>query len=53
MGAHYCPGASLAKFEIELIFNAIAGVMPDFDAAAHPRGSGPAGSSAASTARGR
>jgi cholest-4-en-3-one 26-monooxygenase len=29
MGVHYCLGASLAKLEIELIFNAIADVMPD------------------------
>ncbi len=28
-GAHYCLGASLAKLEIGLIFNAIADAMPD------------------------
>jgi cholest-4-en-3-one 26-monooxygenase len=28
-GAHYCLGASLARMEIELIFNAIADHMPD------------------------
>ncbi|HLK01071.1 MAG TPA: cytochrome P450 [Streptosporangiaceae bacterium] len=29
MGAHYCLGASLAKLELELIFTAIADIMPD------------------------
>ena len=29
LGTHYCLGASLAKLEIELIFNAIADAMPD------------------------
>jgi cholest-4-en-3-one 26-monooxygenase len=29
MGAHYCLGASLAKMEIGLIFNAIADAMPN------------------------
>jgi cholest-4-en-3-one 26-monooxygenase len=33
MGVHYCLGASLAKLEIELIFNAIADAMPDIHAA--------------------
>jgi cholest-4-en-3-one 26-monooxygenase len=28
-GTHYCLGANLAKLEIELIFNAIADVMPE------------------------
>ncbi len=28
-GAHYCLGANLAKLEINLIFNAIADVLPD------------------------
>ena len=28
LGTHYCLGASLAKLEIELIFNAIADAMP-------------------------
>jgi len=36
MGAHYCLGASLAKLEIELIFNAIADVMPDIRSAGTP-----------------
>jgi cholest-4-en-3-one 26-monooxygenase len=36
MGVHYCLGASLAKLEIELIFNAIADVMPDIHMAGQP-----------------
>jgi cholest-4-en-3-one 26-monooxygenase len=36
MGVHYCLGASLAKLEIELIFNAIADAMPDIHAAGAP-----------------
>jgi cholest-4-en-3-one 26-monooxygenase len=36
MGVHYCLGASLAKLEIELIFNAIADVMPDIHAIGRP-----------------
>ena len=36
MGAHYCLGASLAKLEIELIFNAIADIMPDIHEAGAP-----------------
>jgi cholest-4-en-3-one 26-monooxygenase len=36
MGVHYCLGASLAKLEIELIFNAIADVMPDIHAIGKP-----------------
>jgi cholest-4-en-3-one 26-monooxygenase len=36
MGVHYCLGASLAKLEIELIFNAIADAMPDIHAAGRP-----------------
>ncbi len=36
MGVHYCLGASLAKLEIELIFNAIADVMPDIHKAGEP-----------------
>ena len=35
-GAHYCLGASLAKMEIGLIFNAIADAMPDIRLAAEP-----------------
>jgi cholest-4-en-3-one 26-monooxygenase len=35
-GAHYCLGASLAKLEIELIFNAIADAMPDIRMAGDP-----------------
>jgi cholest-4-en-3-one 26-monooxygenase len=36
MGAHYCLGASLAKMEIGLIFNAIADAMPDIRQAGEP-----------------
>jgi cholest-4-en-3-one 26-monooxygenase len=36
MGAHYCLGASLAKLEIGLIFNAIADAMPDIHKAGEP-----------------
>jgi cholest-4-en-3-one 26-monooxygenase len=36
MGVHYCLGASLAKLEIELIFNAIADAMPDIHAVGTP-----------------
>jgi cholest-4-en-3-one 26-monooxygenase len=36
MGVHYCLGASLAKLEIELIFNAIADVLPGIHAAGTP-----------------
>ncbi|HEY1626417.1 MAG TPA: cytochrome P450 [Streptosporangiaceae bacterium] len=36
MGVHYCLGASLAKLEIELIFNAIADAMPDIHSAGKP-----------------
>jgi cholest-4-en-3-one 26-monooxygenase len=36
MGVHYCLGASLAKLEIELIFNAIADAMPDIHAMGTP-----------------
>ena len=35
-GAHYCLGASLAKLEIGLIFNAIADAMPDIRQAGDP-----------------
>jgi cholest-4-en-3-one 26-monooxygenase len=35
-GAHYCLGASLAKLEIGLIFNAIADAMPDIRRAGEP-----------------
>jgi cholest-4-en-3-one 26-monooxygenase len=35
-GAHYCLGASLAKLEIGLIFNAIADAMPDIRQAGTP-----------------
>jgi cholest-4-en-3-one 26-monooxygenase len=36
LGTHYCLGANLAKLEIELIFNAIADVMPDIAKAGDP-----------------
>jgi cholest-4-en-3-one 26-monooxygenase len=36
-GAHYCLGANLARVEIDLIFNAIADVMPDITKLAEPR----------------
>jgi cholest-4-en-3-one 26-monooxygenase len=36
MGAHYCLGASLAKMEIGLIFNAIADAMPGIRQAGQP-----------------
>jgi cholest-4-en-3-one 26-monooxygenase len=36
-GAHYCLGANLARMEIDLIFNAVADVMPDIRRAAGPR----------------
>ncbi len=36
LGVHYCLGASLAKLEVELIFNAIADVMPDIRKAGEP-----------------
>ena len=35
-GAHYCLGASLAKLEIGLIFNAVADAMPDIRSAGAP-----------------
>ena len=35
-GTHYCLGASLAKLEIELIFNAIADAMPGIAKAGDP-----------------
>ncbi len=36
LGTHYCLGASLAKLEIELIFNAIADAMPGIAPAGDP-----------------
>ena len=36
LGTHYCLGASLAKLEIDLIFNAIADAMPDIAKAGDP-----------------
>ncbi len=35
-GAHYCLGANLARMEINLIFNAIADVMPNIQQLAEP-----------------
>jgi cholest-4-en-3-one 26-monooxygenase len=35
-GAHYCVGANLARLEIDLMFNAIAEVMPDLRQVAEP-----------------
>jgi cholest-4-en-3-one 26-monooxygenase len=35
-GAHYCLGANLARLEIDLIFNAIADVMPDIHEVSEP-----------------
>ena len=36
LGTHYCLGASLAKLEIQLIFNAIADAMPDLTRSGDP-----------------
>ncbi len=36
-GTHFCVGASLAKVEINLIFNAIADYMPDIAKAGEPK----------------
>ncbi|WP_410654661.1 cytochrome P450 [Amycolatopsis sp. lyj-112] len=35
-GSHYCIGANLARLEIDLIFNAIADVMPDISEISAP-----------------
>ncbi len=35
-GAHYCIGANLARMEVELIFNAIADIMPGIGQAGQP-----------------
>ncbi|MDQ4084264.1 MAG: cytochrome P450 [Actinomycetota bacterium] len=36
-GAHYCLGANLARLEIDLMFNAIADVLPDISRVGDPR----------------
>lgn len=36
-GAHYCIGANLARLEIEIIFNAIADIVPGISKAGEPR----------------
>ncbi len=36
-GAHYCIGANLARMEVDIIFNAIADLMPDIKKAGEPR----------------
>lgn len=36
-GAHYCIGANLARMEIDLMFNAIADILPDIQKVAEPR----------------
>jgi cholest-4-en-3-one 26-monooxygenase len=36
-GAHYCIGANLARLEINLIFNAIADVLPDLTVVGDPK----------------
>jgi cholest-4-en-3-one 26-monooxygenase len=36
-GAHYCIGANLARLEMNLIFNAIADVLPDITAIGDPQ----------------
>ncbi|MBD0324225.1 MAG: cytochrome P450, partial [Aldersonia sp.] len=36
-GAHYCIGANLARMEIDLMFNAIADIMPDIAKVAEPQ----------------
>jgi cholest-4-en-3-one 26-monooxygenase len=36
-GAHYCIGANLARVEIDLIFNAIADIVPDIHKTREPR----------------
>jgi cholest-4-en-3-one 26-monooxygenase len=36
-GAHYCIGANLARVEIDLIFNAIADIVPDIHRTREPR----------------
>ncbi len=35
-GAHYCVGANLARLQLDLIFNAIADVLPNIRQVAEP-----------------
>jgi cholest-4-en-3-one 26-monooxygenase len=35
-GTHYCVGANLARLQIDLMFNAIADVMPNLRQVAEP-----------------
>jgi cholest-4-en-3-one 26-monooxygenase len=36
-GAHYCIGANLARMEINLMFNAIADIIPDIEKLGEPQ----------------
>ena len=50
-GAHYCLGANLARLTVELMFNAIADLVPDLTSLAPRSGCGQAGSTGSSTGR--